>query len=174
MAVKIELKPVKEEDAADLYDLFQSMPLNENGAANSSYGLSETEFSAWLKKQEDASKGIGLKEGWVPATLYVLWIDNIPVARSSLRHWLTPALEQQGGHIGFSVGPKFRGNGYSNILLAETLKKAKAMNIERVLITNHDDNEPAWKCVEHNGGLLVKKAPDPADGHTLRYYQITL
>jgi len=146
----------------------------ENGAGNAAYGLSESDFALWVKKQVDNSKGIGLKEGYVPGTLFVLWIDGVPVGRSTLRHWLTPTLEQSGGHIGCSIGPKFRGRGYANIILAETLKHARKMGIKKVLITVNDDNVPSWKAVEYNGGVLTKTGTKPGDKIKYRYYWICI
>ncbi|MCL2629709.1 MAG: GNAT family N-acetyltransferase [Alphaproteobacteria bacterium] len=171
--MKIELRPIQEKDAMAVYDLFQSIP-SENGFENHSHSLSQTDFAEWVKTADLQSKGIGLKEGRVPQTTSVLWIDNEPVGFSKLRHYLTPALEQHGGHIGFSTGSKFRGKGYANILLAETLKQAKSMGIEKVLLTCNDNNAPSWKTIEHNGGILSKTEIDQKDGRLSRFYWITL
>ena len=154
--MKIELRPLRPRETKAVYDLFQSLPREENGFENYAFGLSEAEFAEWVKEQIDSSKGIGLKEGYVPQTSFILFVDGVPVGRSKLRHRLTPALEKNGGHIGYGIAPEFRGKGYANIILTETLKRAKAMGMDKVLLTINDDNAPSWKTAERNGGVLAK------------------
>mgnify|MGYP002624781429 CR=1 FL=1 len=151
---KTELRALKSEDTKKLYEFFQQLPASENGKNNTAHGLSYEEFTEWVKKQIDYSKGKNLPDGYVPSTTYVLYINEIPVGVSNLRHHLCPALEIDGGHIGTHVLPKYRGKGYGNIIKHETLKKAKEIGIKSVLIFNHDDNIPAWKSSEKMGGKL--------------------
>lgn len=172
--MKIKLCPMRESDLGLLYELFQSIPLNENGFENSAFGLSETEFAQWVKEKILNSTGKNLKEGYVPQTMYILWVDNIPVGISKLRHWLTPALEQHGGHIGYAISPKFRNKGYGKIIISETLKFAKEMKIEKVLLIVNDDNVPSYKAIECNHGVLTKTEIDQKDGCLIRFYWITL
>ena len=130
------------------------MPASENGKNNTAHGLSRAEFSEWVKKQIDFSNGKNLPDGYVPSTTFILYIDGTPVGVSNLRHHLCPSLEKDGGHIGTHILPEYRGNGYGNIIKKETLKKAKEMGIDSVLIFNHDDNTPARLSSEKNGGRL--------------------
>jgi len=166
--MKIEFRPLQLNEPKLVYDYFQSMPANENGLRNSAAGLSESEFSDWVKKQINRSKSIGLEQGIVPDTYFILFIDGVPVGNSKMRHYLTPALEKQGGHIGYRIAPEHRGKGYANVILAETLKHAKAMGIEKVLLTTDADNAASYKTIERNGGLLEKIEDDN------RYYWIPL
>ncbi len=78
----------------------------------------------------------------------------MPVGVSNLRHYLNENLEKDGGHIGTHILPEYRGRGFGNIIKLETLKKAKEMGINPVLIFNHDDNVPAWRASEKLGGRL--------------------
>jgi predicted acetyltransferase len=171
--MKIELRAIQESDAEVVYEMFQSIS-GENGFGNTSYGLSKTEFIDWIKKQIDNSNGINLSSGRVPQTIFVLWINDEPVGFSKLRHYLTPELENYAGHIGRSISSKFRGKGYGNILLAETLKQAKAMGIKKIRISNDDDNISAWKSVERNGGVLDRISDSSERGKSIRLYWIKL
>ncbi|MCL1785825.1 MAG: GNAT family N-acetyltransferase [Alphaproteobacteria bacterium] len=166
--MKIELRELQLNEPQSVYDYFMVMPADENGLKNSAAGLSESEFAEWVKKQIDYSKGVGLPEGLVPNTFFILFIDDVPVGNSKMRHYLTPALENHGGHIGYRIAPEHRGKGYANIMLAETLKHAKAMGIEKVLLTTDADNAASYKTIERNGGILEKIE----DGS--RYYWITV
>ena len=152
--MQIELRALETSDAEKLYDFFQQQPASENGKNNTAYGLSNKEFAAWINKQIDYSDGKNLPDGYVPSTTYVLYIDDVPVGVSNLRHHLCPTLEKDGGHIGVHILRQYRGKGYGNIIIKETLKKAKEKGIKTALIFNHDDNIPAWKASENNGGKL--------------------
>ncbi len=168
--MKIELKPLSMADADAVYEMYQSMPAEENGANNKAHGLNKEDFLKWCQREVNYATGIGLPEGYVAGTTYVLWIDGVPVGRSNLRHSLTPSLEQDGGHIGLQMAPKYRGRGYGNILLLETLKKAKEKGINPALVFNHDDNVPAWHMSERNGGKLDKIIFNESKGLNVRKY----
>lgn len=166
--MKIQLKPLELSDAEKLYDFFQQLPPSENGKNNRAYGLSREKFADWVKQQIDAALGKNLPDGYVPSTTYILYIDDVPVGVSNLRHRLSPSLEKDGGHIGTHILPQYRGKGYGNIIKEETLKKAKEMGIETVLVFNHDDNVPAWRASEKLGGKL--DSINVVDGIKLRKY----
>lgn len=166
--MKVELKSLELSDAEMLYEFFQQLPASENGRTNTAYGLSRDGFSEWVKQQIDFSYGKNLPEGYVPCTTYVLYIDDVPVGTSSLRHHLCPSLERDGGHIGTQILPKYRGKGYGIILLKETMRKAKEMGIDSVLVFNHHDNEPAWRSSERLGGRL--DSINDIDGDKVRKY----
>lgn len=173
--MKIELKPLSLDDINDkVYQMFQDIPAEENGANNPAHGLSREAFAKWVREEINHSEGKDLKPGYVPGTTYILWIDNQPVGRGNLRHYLVPSLERDGGHIGIHLSPKYRGKGYGNVLLAEMLKEAKKMGISKALVFNHDNNTAAWKMSERAGGILENIRDIPEKGIKLRKYQIDL
>lgn len=169
--MKIELRPLELADAEKLYDFFQELPASENGKNNRAHGLSRSEFAAWVQREVDSSHGKNVPSGRVPGTTFVMYVDGIPVGISNLRHYLCPALEKDGGHIGMHILPKYRGHGYGIIITAETLKKAKEMGINPALIFNHDDNVPGWHVSEKVGGVLAS-ITETADGVKLRKYLV--
>ena len=171
--MKIELRPFEAIRPEEVYELFQQIPREENGLNNNANGLSESEFASWFAKQINNAKGADLPEGWVPCNQFVLFVDGVPVGRSKLHHWLNPALERHGGHIGYGIAQQFRGKGFGNIILAETLKQAKVLGLPKVLITVNDTNLPSWKVIEHNGGIMTEKISQP-DGTLSRLYWISL
>lgn len=172
--MKIELRALSINDTDTVYQLFQDMPAKENGAENKAHGLSREEFGKWVEKEIDMSDGKNLPAGYVPGTTYILWIDNIPVGRGNLRHYLVPSLERDGGHIGIQLSPKYRGRGYGHILLTEMLKEAKKRGISRALVFNHNNNTAAWKMSERAGGVLESITDIPEKGIKLRKYWIDL
>jgi predicted acetyltransferase len=86
----------------------------------------------------------------------VFWLmDEVEfVGRLSLRHSLTDALRQYGGHIGYEIRPSRRRQGCGKAILRLGLSEAKAVGLRRVLITCDDTNIASAKIIEANGGKL--------------------
>lgn len=135
-------------------------------------GSIETDdFDASVQRAKDHVCGIGLPEGWVPFNTYWLVCKNRIIGTCELRHRLTEALRKCGGHSGYSVRPSERRKGYGTGMLGLVLQKAKALGIERVLVTCSDDNIASARVIEKNGGKLADKIPsEHRDAPTRRYW----
>ena len=157
---KILLRPLKEQEDKAVYEMFQEIPASENGLENPANGLSFEEFQDFCKIKVANSRGEGLREGYVPDTYYILYINGRPVGVAKLRHFLNEFLLKRGGHIGYGIRPSCRGRKYGQILLAEVLKKAKEKGINKVLITIEESNLSSRKVCEDNGGVLEKNVSD--------------
>jgi predicted acetyltransferase len=96
-------------------------------------------------------------DGRVRCTFF--WItDSGPdrpefVGYLALRHSLTPALLEEGGHIGYAVRPSRRGEGHASRALALALPEAAALGLDRVLLTADEDNRASWRVIEAAGGV---------------------
>ena len=152
--MNIELRELSLKDGEEVFNMLKEMPAVSNGFYNTGYGISRDEFSSYLMENHNCSKGIGLKEGYVPQTMYWLYIDGRIVGMGKLRHYLTDTLRKEGGHIGYGLLPKEIGKGYGNIILRELLKEAKKIGVEEALLTCNTDNIPSKKVIERNGGKL--------------------
>jgi predicted acetyltransferase len=86
----------------------------------------------------------------------VLWfVDGVEfLGRLSIRHDLTPALTEVGGHIGYCVRPSARQRGYATQMLTQSLPIAGALGIEPALVTCDVDNIGSRKVIEAAGGEL--------------------
>jgi predicted acetyltransferase len=113
------------------------------------------DFENSVKRAKEQVLGIGLPEGWVPASTYWLLYDDVMVGMCHLRHELNDFLENYGGHIGFAVRPSQRNKGYAMEMLALALENARKLGIERVLVTCDDDNIASARVIENNGGELA-------------------
>lgn len=71
----------------------------------------------------------------------------------ALRHDLNDWLLNEGGHIGFSVRPSRRRLGWAARALSDALPRARALGLERVLLTCDEDNTGSRLTIEHNGGV---------------------
>ena len=157
----LELKKLSVDDGFDVYKMLQEIPSEENGLLNKANGLTFDEYKEWLiAKQRDAEQK-GIVDGWkVPSTTFWLYADGVPVGFGSIRHFLTEALSQAGGHIGYGIAPQFRGNGYGNEILRLLLKKADEIGLEKVLVTVDLDNIASQAIALANGGVITGRTDE--------------
>ena len=133
-----------------------------------------SDIHSLVKRCEDDSQGINLPAGFIPHTTYWLVKDDaLVIGVSNLRHWLTPSLEREGGHIGIGIRPSERGQGYGRLLLGETLVKARAMGIRRVLMTCNQTNTASINTIIKNGGVLDSELSKP-NGTVIQKYWINI
>ncbi len=103
--------------------------------------LAHKDFGAYLQNLVEESQGLDLPAEVVPMSTYWLVKGNETIlGESRLRHFLTPALEHYGGHIGYVIRPSQRLKGYGTLILALTLEKARQLGIQRARITCDTDN----------------------------------
>jgi predicted acetyltransferase len=132
-------------------------------------------FAAYLDHLAAMARGEGLAPGVVPEDMYWLVRDGAEVLGASrLRHTLTPALEDVGGHIGYSIRPSARGQGYGMLLLALTLERAGARGLARVLLTCDTANVGSARVIERNGGVLASQGYSAITGTDVSRYWIAL
>lgn len=92
--------------------------------------------------------GIDLKPGYVPQTTFWLVEDEQYIGTFALRHNLTEALRQRGGHIAYQILPSKRGLGYATKGLFLCLQEALKLGLEEVLITCVEDNIASYKVMK--------------------------
>ncbi len=152
--MKVELIELSEKDGADIYELLQSFNENENGFVNPGFGLTIDQFPHFIESKMKESKGIDLREGYVPQTLYWLYVDGKPMGIGKIRDYLTESLKLRGGHIGYGIRSEERGKGYGKILLKALLEMAKEKGIIKALLTCDFNNIGSRKVIEFNNGQL--------------------
>ncbi len=112
------------------------------------------EFAAYVQRLlADADPATPRAEGSVPCTF--LWIvdgDEV-IGFLAIRHRLNEFLLREGGHIGYSVRPAARRQGWASRSLAESLPLAHGLGIDRVLICCAEDNAASRAVIEANGGV---------------------
>jgi predicted acetyltransferase len=138
-------------------------------------GWARDNFAAYVRRLEDMARGMGLPPGQAPQTTFWLVRDRTFILGTTrLRHHLTPALRQEGGHIGYNIRPLQRGKGYGTRQLALTLEKARRMALSRVLVTCNTDNLASARVIEKNGGQLAGYGISPITGKQVSRYWIEL
>jgi predicted acetyltransferase len=118
------------------------------------------------------SRGERIKEGWVPCSTWFVEDEGALLGVVNLRHVLTPALREHGGHIGYSVRPSARGKGVGGRCLAAGLDGARALGIEQALLTCEPENIGSWRVIERAGGVLQDERFHEPSQHLVRYYLV--
>lgn len=150
------LKEANTEDIEKEYEFITNTPENENGFTNPAFGCSREEFeNEILPKYINTSKGVGLREGRVPETQFFLWDEDKIVGLFRIRHYLTEALANGAGHIGYGIGKEFRGKGYGSEGLRLTVEKAWGIIKEdEIYMSVHKDNTASLKVQLKNGAYI--------------------
>ena len=111
------------------------------------------DYCAFLLAQREA--GAPRPRAYVAFT--ELWLAGGPeldqfLGRVSLRHELTEALFEWGGHIGYVVRPSARRRGNASVALAGMLEVCRERGIDPVLVTCDVDNTGSRRVIEGAGG----------------------
>jgi predicted acetyltransferase len=131
-------------------------------------------FLEMLQILRDEESGTDLPVGRVPATMLYGFIDGAIIGRVNIRHSLNERLRARGGHIGYSVAPRYRKKGYALEMLRQSLDYCKRLKLSSVMISCADSNVASWKIIEKNGGVLEDNVWDAEDKETIRRYWIRL
>jgi predicted acetyltransferase len=138
------------------------------------YRLPGDHFGEFVAQLGREARGEGLEDWMVPQqTLWAVREGQI-VGVLKLRHRLTPALENRGGHIGYFVRPSARGQGVATRMLALALPQARALGLIRVLLTCDIANHASARVMVKNGGVRTSDSTDPDTGLPLARYWIDL
>ena len=134
--------------------------------------LALRDLDAYARECANGALGRNLRDSYVPATLWWLWAGERLAGTLNLRHRLTDGLLATGGHIGYCIRPSARRKGYMARFLLLALEEARALGLDRALLTCDDANVASAGVVEKCGGVLedVRPSDDHASGRVRRYW----
>lgn len=132
--MKVELKELTVADGEEVFEMIKEIGLGENGFTTNFPEHNFEDFKMSLPRLVDISRGNDLPEGYVPQTIYWLYVEGKPVAYGKLRRTLNEKLIIYGGHVGYIVRPTERSKGYGKLC--------------------DEDNEPSRKVIEANHGII--------------------
>lgn len=130
-------------------------------------------YDEWLLKLERYLDINNIPEGKAPANTYFLVrkSDNKILGMTNVRHKLSKSTEVCGGHIGYSIRPTERKNGYGTLILKLALGRCRELRISRVLVTCNKSNVGSAKVIQNNGGILENEVySEEFEGVVQRYW----
>ncbi len=157
----LEIRKLCIDDGRDIYEMLQEIPANENGFINPVKGKTFDEYKEWLKKSAESSKQDGVVDGWkVPQTIFWFFENNNPVGFGKVRHYLTDALKENGGNIGYAIRPSARNRGLGKKLLLSLIGESREIGVDKLLLTIRNYNEPSIHVALAKGGKIEKITAD--------------
>ncbi len=163
----------------DLFDSWASAVTEFGGVHIDGSGLSapvtgdrETLEDLVANARRLADTSIPAPAGRVHNDLYWITEADEVIGFISFRHELNDWLHQYGGHIGYSVRPTRRRQGFAHAGLVLTLEQARELGLDRVLVTCDEDNVGSYRTIEGAGGVLenIVDAPEPGEPRKRRYW----
>ena len=132
----------------------------------------DSDFGELVRRLRDHGLGVGLRPGLVPASTYWLVHQGRLLGTCNIRHRLTDALRDFGGHIGYAVRPSERNKGYGTRMLKLALEQACELGIGKALVTCDTDNPASSRVIIHNGGVLASESYSEQAGRITQRYWI--
>jgi predicted acetyltransferase len=129
----------------------------------------DTPFEEWIARLDAHRCGRDLGD-WVPGTFLMAEAGGAVVGRVSVRHELNEWLANEGGHIGYGVLRQHRRRGYATEILQQALVVARAVGVDRVLVTCDDHNLGSAAVIEANGGVRDAERPLAGEAPMRRYW----
>ena len=153
----MELRKINLQDAAAQWEYTTALPSDENGLTNPYHGISYDEYmKKALPELISYEHPVNMPDWFVPESRYYLWDGNLLVGEFRIRHYLTEALRNGAGHIGYSVRKDLRGKGYGTEGLRLTLAEAgRIVPEEEIYLRVNRDNPASLHVMLHNGGRVA-------------------
>lgn len=154
------LRPIAPNENQTIYDMLQGIDRRENDFTNDVKDMPYEEFPEWCKLQYEYANGRLLPAGYVPQSIYWLYIDGEPVGVGKIRWKLTETSREAGGNIGYAISRQYRGHGYGTILLKSLIDIAKSGNCPELLATVKKYNYASKRVMEKCSGELVRETDE--------------
>lgn len=133
-------------------------------------------YGDWVRRTQENAHPDTVHGDWVEADTFfvVRQSDGRLIGMVDIRHTLsTPFLSEVGGHIGYGVRPTERRKGYACAILGLALDHARALGLDRVMLSCYGDNEGSQRTILKQGGVKEREFAY-ADGKTVEVYWIRL
>jgi predicted acetyltransferase len=105
----------------------------------------------------------------VPMDSYFIEAGGRILGEIFIRHRLSPALEQYGGHIGYKVRPSCRNRGVATAALLLALQKLALMGVPQALVTCSANNLASARVIEKCRAIRIEDSHQQ-DRVTRRYW----
>ena len=134
----------------DFRDEFTS---NGESVINGGELLDKTEsIDEWLVYVSNNTSPDTLSADWVLTDTYLAVVDDEIVGIICLRHSLNDFLASW-GHVGYSIRPSRRNNGYATLMLALIIDKATKMGMNSLQLSAERSNVASVRTIVKNNGV---------------------
>ena len=113
-------------------------------------------FPSYIGRLHDEAIGKGISSDWAPTSHFWFMANGRLIGTLRIRHYLTPAVEERAGHIGYDISPFHRGLGYGHQILALAIDKIRELGIREALAICDQNNAPSKRILEKAGGVITK------------------
>ncbi|MFP8880585.1 MAG: GNAT family N-acetyltransferase [Myxococcota bacterium] len=158
----------------DFRNSFTEMALELESEGDARYSLALSDFEAYLANSQKWATGANLPPDRVRMDEWWLVDAARVLGGCRLRHRLNPALELDGGHVGYDIRPSERRRGYGHRILDLVLEKAASAGLDRVLITCETTNRASARIIESAGGSPTRNAISPNTGNEMHRFWVSL
>lgn len=159
-----ELKELNLEMGKKEYEMYQDIPSKESGSTNLCKGLPYEVFNNYLESQI-ARKYQRISEYDTPTTIYIFYVNSIPVGYVGLRTMIDDNWKKWSGNIFYVIRQSERKKGYASKMLEMALKELEKFKIVPAFCQSSAGNIASAKVIEKNGGILLEEI------NGTRYYQ---
>ncbi|WP_242235316.1 GNAT family N-acetyltransferase [Bacillus cereus group sp. BfR-BA-01316] len=128
----------------------------------------------WFAKVSIQEIGESLPLNRVPSSQFLSFEKGELIGFVNIRHRLNPELLLESGHIGYSVHPNKRRQGYATKQLQLSLAEAKKLGLKKVLITCDKANVGSAKTVQKVGGVLENEVISTHTGEIVHRYWVEI
>ena len=120
------------------------------------FGPDRPTFDALLEViRTEADPTAALAHGRVPCDYFWVTHEATMIGFLALRHSIdTEFLRTRGGHIGYSIRPAYRRQGHGSRALGLALPRARALGLDKVLLTCDEQNVGSARTIESQGGVF--------------------
>lgn len=132
-------------------------------------------FNEYLKKIKERELGQG-EEDIKGINFYSYYlIDNdeiIGIGRIRINIECSEYFNKYSGHIGYTIIPSKRKQGYGTKLMHLLIEKCKELNLKEIMAVCHVNNYGSQKVIENNLGSYIDTVLDPTDNKYYKRYII--
>ncbi|RAN74950.1 GNAT family N-acetyltransferase [Bacillus sp. SRB_331] len=128
----------------------------------------------WFEKVSTQEEGKNLPSNRVPSSQFFSVENGKIIGFVNIRHRLNPELLWESGHIGYSVHPNKRRQGYATKQLQLSLAEAQKFGLKKVLITCDKENIGSAKTIQKAGGVLENEVVSSNSGEIVQRYWVEI
>ncbi|EJR14173.1 GNAT family N-acetyltransferase [Bacillus paranthracis] len=128
----------------------------------------------WFEKVSIQEAGENLQGNRVPSSQFLSFEKGELIGFVNIRHRLNSELLRESGHIGYSVHPNKRRQGYATKQLQFALDEAQKLGLQKVLITCDKANIASAKTIQKVGGVLENEVVSSQTGEIVQRYWVEI